>query len=255
MRVISRTSAMMLKGTKKDMKTIGRELNVHYVLEGSVRKAGNDLRITAQLIDATSDAHLWAEKYKGTLNDVFDIQEKVSRSIVDELKLTLSPEEKKKINERPIENVQAYEYYLKANAEIFKYTEDAINNAIRYIQNALDIIGDNALLYSAMALGYWNLVNVGAKQDYYITKSEECIKKALMIDPEFPKAHAALGWIHTLKGNQQEAVYHLKRALAINPDEEVPLVSFQASGYRPPTWQLSCRYSRYPAATFSQCGL
>ena len=114
LRVISRTTAMMFKGTQKAIKTIAQELNVKYVLEGSVRKAGNDLRITAQLIDATSDAHLWAEKYSGTLDDVFDIQEKVSRSIVDALKLKLSPEEKQKIAERPIENVQAYESYLRA---------------------------------------------------------------------------------------------------------------------------------------------
>jgi serine/threonine protein kinase len=140
LRVISRTSAMMLKGTKKSMKTIGRELDVQYVLEGSVRKAGNNLRITAQLIDATSDAHLWAKKYSGTLDDVFDIQEKVSRSIVDALKLKLSPEENQRMSERPIENIKAYECYLKANAEISKYTEEGLNLGIRYLQNGLDIL-------------------------------------------------------------------------------------------------------------------
>ena len=80
--VISRTSAVQLKGTKKNVREIGRELNVDYVLEGSVRKAGSDLRITAQLIDTRDDAHLWAEKYRGTLEDVFEIQETVSRNIV-----------------------------------------------------------------------------------------------------------------------------------------------------------------------------
>ncbi len=102
LRVISRNSAMMLKGTPKDTGTIGRELNVQYVLEGSVRKAGNDLKITAQLIDAINDAHLWAEKYSGTLDDVFDIQEKVSCSIVDALKLKLNTKEQQQIAERPI---------------------------------------------------------------------------------------------------------------------------------------------------------
>ncbi len=93
LRVISRSSAMMLKGSKKAVGDIAKELNVQYVLEGSVRKSGNDIRITAQLIDAASDAHLWAEKYSGTLDNAFDIQENVSRSIVDALKIKLTPEE------------------------------------------------------------------------------------------------------------------------------------------------------------------
>jgi TolB-like protein len=91
--VISRSSAMTFKGTKKTIREIARAVNVRYVLEGSVRKAGNNLRITAQLIDAVNDAHLWAEKYSGTLDDVFEIQEKVSRSIVKALKLMLTSEE------------------------------------------------------------------------------------------------------------------------------------------------------------------
>jgi len=88
LRVISRNSAMVLKGTEKDTRTIGEELDVQYVLEGSVRKAGNDLRITAQLIDAGKDEHLWAETYDGTMEDVFLIQERTARSIVDALRLS-----------------------------------------------------------------------------------------------------------------------------------------------------------------------
>lgn len=117
--VISRNSSMALKGTKKNTKTIGRELNIQYVLEGSVRKAGNKLRITAQLIDARTDVHLWAKKYGGTMDDVFDIQEKVSRSIVDALKLELTPAEQKKLSEKTTDDVRAYECYLKALLVLF----------------------------------------------------------------------------------------------------------------------------------------
>jgi len=225
--VISRSSAMTFKGTKSTIKEIADKVNVRYVLEGSVRKAGNEIRITAQLVDVKSDAHLWAEKYSGTLDNVFDIQEKVSRSIVNALKLKLSPEEKEKIKERPIDNVQIYKYYLKANAEIFKFTEDATDRAILYLQHALDIIGDNALIYSGMALAYWNLVNIGVKQEEYLAKAEECIKKDLAMDPEFPKAHAVLGWINHL-GNPQKSVYHLKRALAVSPDDPFVLLGLVA---------------------------
>ena len=121
LRVISRTSAMLLRGSKKDVPTIARELKVRYVLEGSVRRAGQSLRITAQLIDAAADAHLWAEKYTGTLEDVFEMQEKVSRAIVEALRLELTPQEHQRMAERPIPNLYAYECYLKARREIWRF--------------------------------------------------------------------------------------------------------------------------------------
>jgi tetratricopeptide (TPR) repeat protein len=112
--------------------------------------------------------------------------------------LKLTTKENEKIGEHPIENVQAYECYLKANAEIFKFTEESIEGAIRTLQHAIDIIGDNALLYSTVALAYWNLVNIGVKQEDYLVKAEEYVNKALAKDPEFAKAHAVLGWINHL---------------------------------------------------------
>ncbi len=219
LRVISRTSAMMLKGTKKSINKISQELKVQYVLEGSVRKAGNNLRITAQLIDSINDKHLWAEKYSGTLDDVFDIQEKVSRKIVDALKLKLSPEENESLAERSIDNVAAYKYYLKANEEITKFSEDTINNALRNLQHAIDIIGENALLYSSMAFAYWNLVNIGIKQEDYLIKSEEYAKKSLLVDPESSTAHFVLGFIDFFREKQLESIHHFKKALEVNRDE------------------------------------
>ena len=124
--MISRSSAMTFKGTKKTIREIARAVNVRYVLEGSVRKAGNNLRITAQLIDAVNDAHLWAEKYSGTLDDVFEIQEKVSRSIVKALKLMLTYEETQKIEERPIPDLRAYDFYLRHRQEVWKGSEESL---------------------------------------------------------------------------------------------------------------------------------
>ena len=224
LRVISRSSAMTFKGTKKKIPEIAREVNVQYVLEGSVRKAGNSLRITAQLIDAESDAHIWADKYSGTLDDVFEIQEKVSRSIVDSLKLKLTAEECRKIAERPIENVEAYECYLRAVHQIYRFSEDALEIALQYLQNAINVIGDNALLHSAMAFAFWQYVNMGVKQEDYIAKAQECVRKALACDPDFPQAHAMLGFIsQVFEGNQRESIRHFKRALVSNPDEYLAL--------------------------------
>ena len=117
LRVISRTSSMVFKDTKKDVKTIAHELGVQYVLQGSVRRAGNQLRISAQLIDASRDDHVWAENYDGTLEDVFAIQERLARVIVAALELRLSDDEQQRLAERPIRDVQAHECYLRARHE------------------------------------------------------------------------------------------------------------------------------------------
>ncbi|HQR18977.1 MAG TPA: serine/threonine-protein kinase, partial [Gemmatimonadales bacterium] len=138
LRVISRTSSMQLKGTTKGMREIGRELGVRYVLEGSVRRAGNSLRITAQLIDTLSDAQLWAEKYNGTMDDVFDVQERVSRAIVDALNVTLSSDEDRRLAARPIQDVRAFELYLQARQELRRYNVD---RGVALLQQAIDIEG------------------------------------------------------------------------------------------------------------------
>ncbi len=223
--VISRNSAMTFKGTQKKTQEIAKEVNVRYVLEGSVRKSGNDLRITAQLIDASNDAHVWAEKYSGTLNDVFDIQEKVARTIVDTLKLKLTPDEKRRIAEKPISDIVAYECYLKANAEVYKMTGDAMNRAIRNLQDALGILGDNAHLYVGMAWAYLQLVNIGVEHEESLAKAEEFAKKALAIDQGFAKAHAMLGIIACWR-DPWAAYDHLKKAFSISPDDPLVLMGF-----------------------------
>ena len=221
--VISRSSAMTFKGTKKKIGEIASDVNVRYVLEGSVRKAGNKLRITAQLIDALTDSHIWAEKYSGTLDDVFDIQEKVSLSISDALKLKLSPEENQKITDHKIDNIQVYEYYLRAKEEIFKFSEGSINKALEHLQAALEITGDNALLYAGMAMAYWNLVQIGVAHEDYLNKAEEYAKKALSIDSESDIALTHLGYIKWYQGNIHESNHFFRSALKVNPNEILAL--------------------------------
>jgi len=216
--VISRSSAMTYKGTKKKIREIGKELKVQFVLEGSVRKAGNSLRITAQLIDAISDAHLWAEKYSGKLDDVFEIQEEVSRSIVEALKLKLNPEEEKKLSERPIDNAHANECYLKARSEIMLFTKDGIERALKHLQNGLEIIGKNSVLYAGIGFAYLQYVNIGIEQEEYLEKAEEYANKAFELDPESGQAHFTLGVLYMLRGNLQKAINHLKKAHSIDPN-------------------------------------
>ena len=207
LRVISRTSAMTLKGRERDVRSIGRELDVRYVLEGSVRRAGNNLRVTAQLIDAMNDAHLWAEKYTGTLDDVFDIQEKLSRTIVNALKLELSPEENRRIAERPIDDVRAYECYLRARLETWRWSKDALDHALRLIQNGLDIVGDNELLYAAQGNVYVQYRQVGIDtSDANVRKAEECVEKVFALNPDSHHGHRLSGHLYRIRGNVQAAV-------------------------------------------------
>jgi serine/threonine protein kinase len=219
LRVISRTSSMMFKGTKMDIPAITREVHVRYVLEGSVRRAGNNLRITAQLIDAGSDAHLWAEKYGGTLDDIFDIQEKVSHSIVEALKLKLTPEETELLAERPIPSPLAYEFYLKARGEILKWTEEGLENALRYLRNGLEIVGENALLYAGMAYVYFQFFNLGLKEQGDCRRqAEDFVEKAFALDRDCPNASfvraVLVAWTQPIEG-----IRCFKRVLDKNPND------------------------------------
>src|SRR4029077_16311416 len=139
LRVISRTSSMALKDTPKDVKTIARALGVRYLLEGSVRRAGRRLRITAQLIAANADDCLWADKYDGTVEDVFAFQEQLARVIVSALRLRLCPDEDRRLAERPVSNLQAYECYLRARQESWRWRKDALDHAIQLLGRGMEL--------------------------------------------------------------------------------------------------------------------
>jgi TolB-like protein/tetratricopeptide (TPR) repeat protein len=218
LKVPARTSAFMFKGRTPDMHDVGEKLKVQTALEGSVQKSGNRLRITAQLINIADGYHLWSEKYDRELKDVFVIQDEISSAIVDALQLKLTSQEKKRITGHPIDNAVAYEFYLKAHSEIWRFKENALDRIVQELQNALDITGPNALLYSAMADAYRQYVNIGVRQEEYLAIAEEYAKKALTKDPNLPKANAILGYLYEYR-NQREGIRYFKKALATDPNE------------------------------------
>jgi|WetSurMetagenome_2_1015567.scaffolds.fasta_scaffold24211_2 eukaryotic-like serine/threonine-protein kinase len=219
LRVISRTSSMALKGVRKDLRTLSSELGVHYVLEGSVRRAGNALRISAQLIDARADAHLWSEKYAGTLDDVFDIQEKVSRAITEALKVKLSPSEDRQIAARPITSIQAYDCFLKARQAMHFLTAEGIREAERLLLEGLALGGENALLYAGLARVRFEMVDQCMIGSEGLEQSEDYAQRALALDPELSTAHLALGLVEHFRGNLVGCMNHLDRALALDPND------------------------------------
>jgi TolB-like protein len=219
LRVISRTTAMAFKGTGKKVPEIAEELNVRYVLEGSVRRAANSVRITAQLIDAVTDAHLWSEKYSGALDDVFDMQEQVSRAIVDALELELTGAEDRQIAKRPIADVEAYDCYLRARAAIWHSAERGLDEAARNFEQGLAIVGDNALLLAGLAHVWLEYVRRWIKPEDELARAEDYANKALSLDPDTGLAHVVLGVIEYLRGNGKDGLPWLKRAHALDPND------------------------------------
>jgi TolB-like protein len=224
LKVISRTSTMRYRDTDKSVREIAGELGVGVILEGSVQREKNEIRVNVQLIRAADDAHLWAEKYDRKIESVFQVQDEISMAILEALELKLTSQEKQGITRQPIGNVAAYESYLKAYHEISRFDERSVDRALRNLQDGIAIIGDNALLYAGMAYAYYQYVNIGVRQEEYIEKSETYARKALALDPECAPAYFVLGNIASaFQGNQQEAVRQYKRALSINPNDPILL--------------------------------
>jgi serine/threonine protein kinase len=222
LRVPARTSAFTFKGKTEDIRGIGGKLNVQMVLEGSVRKAGNELRITAQLINVADGYHLWSETYDRELKDLFAIQDEISSAIVNALKLKLTPREIEKISERPIDNVKAYEYYLKAQRQIMRFDEKSLDSALVFIQTAIDIMGDNAQLYTGMASIYRQYANIGIRQEDYLKKAEDYARKAITLRPDLASALCELGFLAIYEdypGNLLDGFKYYKKVLGANPNE------------------------------------
>ncbi len=208
---------MQYKGAKKDVKTIGRELGVRYIMEGSVRKFQDNLRITVQLIDVESDRQLWAESYKGKLEDVFDIQEQVSKQIVDALMLKLSPKEKVVLTKRSTLNAEAFDCYLRARNYLYRRTKKNLEFAIQLFQKAIELDPRYASAYAGLGEAYATLHNDYDSKEIWLDKAIESSFKALMYDPSLSEAYAALGLSYFSKKLIDEAITSTKKAIELDP--------------------------------------
>lgn len=219
LRVISRTSASAFRGSVNDAKAISHALGVRYLLEGSVRRAGDRLRITARLIDSSTDAHLWAESFDGNIEDVFAIQERISRLIADALELRLTSDEDRKLQSRGIDDIHAYECYLRARQQGWRWRKDAIDQAIQLLRNGLALIGDNARLYAALGIAWLQYREAGVDfGESVLLEAENCARHAFEIEGESAAVLQLRGWIHYARGETQEAVRDLKSALHLEPN-------------------------------------
>ena len=217
-RVVSRITSMQYKDTKKDIKTIGKELGVRYLLEGSVRKFEQNLRITAQLTDVDSDAQLWAETYKGKLADVFDIQEQVARQIVDALMLRLTPTEKLVLTKRSTLNPEAFDCYLRARESLYRLTKKDVLLAIGLFQKATELDPRYASAYAGLGEAYASFYHHFDKKETWLDKAIESGLKALMYDATLSEAYTALGLAYFNKNMLDEALTASEKALELDPN-------------------------------------
>jgi len=219
LRVVARTSAFSFRGKETDIREIGKKLNVETLLEGSVQKAGNRLRITAQLANVADGYHLWSEKYDRDTEDVFAIQDEISLAIVDKLKIQLLGKEKAKLVTRYTDNLEAYNLYLKGRYFWSKRTEQDIKRAIQYFEQAIERDPDYALAYAGMAdchvvLAEYSLLP--PKEAF--PRAKAAVIKALEIDETLAEAHTSLAFIKTFSDwDWMGAEREFKQAIELNP--------------------------------------
>jgi serine/threonine protein kinase/Tfp pilus assembly protein PilF len=220
LKVITRGSTVRYAKENKTHKQIAIDLGVQYLLEGSVRRQGRDLRITAQLVDAFRDEYIWAETYRGTMEDIFDIQEKVAAEIVQALELRLSPDEKQVLKKRFTENTGAYQLYLQGRFFWNKRSEEGLRTAIRYFEQAIEKDPNYALAWAGIADSYSLLGEFGniPRKELY-PKAEAAVHKALEIDNRLAEVHTSLASLLMLSrwdwANSQK---EFKLALELNPN-------------------------------------
>ncbi len=263
--VIARNSSHAYKGRSVDIRQVGRELGVRYVLEGSVRKAGDRLRITGQLIDASSGAHLWADRYDGQMEDVFDLQDKITGSVVAAIAPKLELAEIDRSRRKPTENLDAYDHYLRGMASVHLWTKDANHDALSHFYKAIELdpryaaaYGLAARCYSQRKAGGWiadlaretaeaarlarlaveygsddavALCTAGIAQGYLVGDLEEgnaLTELALAQNPNFAWAWACSGWVKLWRGEIDMAIERLTHAIRMSPNDPSMFVMHDA---------------------------
>ena len=263
--VIARNSSFTYKGRAVDVKQVGRELGVRYVLEGSVRKAGNRVRITGQLIDTSTGAHLWAERFDGGLEDIFDLQDQVTASVVGAIAPKLEQAEIERAQRKPTESLDAYDYFLRGMAAFHQWTREANNEALSLVYKAIDLDPNFASAYSLAARCYAQRKTHGWVTDraYEIAETARLarragelgrddavalnaagialafvvgdvdggaayIDRALVLNPNLAAAWLHSGWIKVWLGEPELAIEHEARAMRLSPHDPL-FFSMQAA--------------------------
>jgi adenylate cyclase len=212
--IVARNMAFSFKGAKGGVGEIGRQTKAAYVLAGSVRKAGARVRITAQLVNAANEAQVWGERYDRDLNDIFALQDEISRAIVAALKLTLLPEEKRALEQRATTNVKAYKFYLMARQFSVMGNERHQEIIVRLCKRAVELDPSYAAPWATMAIAQWDMHRRSACAE----DGQEAAHQAMRLDPRLADAHAALGAAHQGQGRYEVGLKACESALQLDPN-------------------------------------
>jgi TolB-like protein/tetratricopeptide (TPR) repeat protein len=254
--VIARNSSFTYKGRAVDVKRVGRELGVRYVVEGSVRKVGGEVRITGQLIDTSTGAHLWADRFEGRLEDIFDLQDQVTESVVGAITPKLEQAEIERARRKPTENLDAYDYFLRGMSAVHRWTKEGCDEALRMFRKAIEIdpyfasaYGMAVRCYSQRKAGSWTadreqdvaeveqlalraarlgvddavaLCTAGIGLAFVVGETEKgatLIDRALTLNPNLAMAWLFSGWMNVWGGQPDVAIEHVAHAMRLSPND------------------------------------
>ncbi|MBI3800763.1 MAG: adenylate/guanylate cyclase domain-containing protein [Deltaproteobacteria bacterium] len=217
--VISRNSAFTYKGKAVKVQDVSREMGVRYVLEGSVRRSDSQIRITAQLIDATSGGHIWSERYERPLQEIFAVQDEIRQQIVFALRVKLTPEEQARFKNAPTNNLEAYDYYLRGLQLLSRPTRETNAQARQMYEKAIELDPQYAAAYASLSFTYWMEWFVGWSQDpQTLKRGFELAQKAVALDDSLPGAHSTLGIVYLIMKQHEPAIAEAERAIALDPN-------------------------------------
>ena len=228
LRVVGRTSSFSFKNSDADLKTIGERLGVDVILEGSVRTAGDRVRITAQLVDAADGFHRWSETYDRELGDIFAIQTEIATAIADALRVSLSSEERERLATPPTENLEAYQAYLLGKRRLAERTTTSVVEAIEFFEQAIDLDPEFALAYVGLVDGFLGQAGglSGLPTKEMIAKARATVNKALALDDQLGEAHAVLGVVRWFENDFAGAEVAFQRAVTLSPNSPWVYVSY-----------------------------
>ncbi len=236
MRVISRTSVEKFRNNTKTISEIAKELNVSYFVEGSGQKIGDEILLNIQLIEASSDKHLWAQQYKRKATDIFELQKEVAKNIATKIEAIITPEEEARINKKPTDNLEAYDYYLKARDLFLLGNIEGLEAAIPLFKRAIEYDNEFSLAYADIAISYYYLDAFQAEKQY-ISLVNDYADKALLYDSKSAQSLIAKALYHLNSAEYTQALPYFEKALEYNPNSSfvIQLLSHFYSSYMPDT--------------------
>ena len=218
--VIARNSSFTYKGRAVDVEQVGLDLGVRYVLEGSVRRANEQVRINAQLLDATTGGHVWAERYDGEMQDIFALQDQVTQQIVQALHVTLTVDEQARVRRKSTDNLEAYDFVLRGESYLWRTTKESLVQARHLFEQAIALDTEYAAAYAWLGLADLLGVLMQWEQDPQVSqRSRVLVQRAVALDDALPVAHRLLGYIYLFDKQHERAITELERSVALDPND------------------------------------